>query len=432
MGRRLVSVVTAFAVLLCVAALLAWLNERFIRIPTTVGVTLSGALASILIIALDSLGIAGGLRDEAERILQTLDFTTFVLNGILSVLLFAGAMSLDARQLVRQRASILTLATVSTLISTAIIGLGSYAVFGLVGLDVPLLWALLFGALISPTDPVAVLDLLRRAKVPKKLETLIAGESLFNDGVGVVVFVVLAGIAGIGGAHHIDPTPMGALLVFVQEALGGLAFGAVLGGVGYLLCRSIDGHVVETLITLAMVVGGYLTAVSLGISGPLAMVVAGLVMSATWEEAFHHETHEHVLGFWETLDQVLNILLFAFIGLDVLLTETTGAQIVASLLLIALALASRFVSVWLPMHLVRARDGYGPGTVRLLTWGGLRGGIAISLALGLPDSPWRTHVVTATYAVVLFTIAVQGLTCMPLVRRAAAADEAASAGLGQR
>ncbi len=414
---------TAFVILLCLSALLAWLNERFFRIPTTVGVTLSGAVASILLIVLDAMGWSFGLKQQAERLLETLDFTTFVLNGILSILLFAGAMSLDARQLLRQRASILTLASASTIISTVLIGVAAWGAFALVGLDVPFGWALLFGALISPTDPVAVLDLLKRAKVPKKYETLIAGESLFNDGVGVVLFIVIAGAAGIGASGHDGGASVaGAVLLFGQEALGGMLFGALLGWVAYLMCRSIDGHIVEVILTLATVIGGYFAAAALGMSGPLAMVIAGLVMSAGKEEAFHGATREHVLGFWETLDQVLNILLFAFIGLDVLLTETTVPQILASVLLIAAALAARLISVWLPMHLVRGRDGYGPGTVRLLTWGGLRGGIAISLALGLPDSPHRTHLVTATYAIVLFTIAVQGLTVMPLVRRVVAAD----------
>ncbi|MBB5233530.1 cation:proton antiporter [Deinococcus budaensis] len=411
---------TAFAVLLCVTAGLAYLNERFWHFPTTVGVTLAGAVASIGLIALDALGVPG-LRGWAAGLLETLDFTDFVLNGILSILLFAGALGLNARQLVRQRVSILTLALLSTLISTGLIGFGAHFLFGLVGLDVPLVWALLFGALISPTDPVAVLDLLKRARVPARIETLIAGESLFNDGVGVVIFLVLAGLAGIGGSHA-EPGVVGALTLFVREALGGLLFGGLLGGVGYALLRSIEQHAVEVLLTLALVIGGYVAATALGVSGPLAMVVAGLVISATKDAAFGQETRAHIEGFWETVDQVLNILLFAFIGLDVLLTETTGRQLIASAGLIALALAARWISVALPFALVRARDGYGPYTVRLLTWGGLRGGIAISLALGLPDHPARTHLVTATYAVVLFTIAVQGLTILPLVRRAAQAS----------
>ncbi|MFC4639898.1 cation:proton antiporter [Deinococcus hohokamensis] len=414
---------SAFAVLLGITALLAFLNERYLRFPTTVGVTLAGALASIVIIALGALGLPG-VREWAAELLRTLDFTQFVLNGILSVLLFAGSLSLDARQLLRQRASILTLAFFSTLISTFLIGLAAYGIFALVGLEVPLMWALLFGALISPTDPVAVLDLLKRARVPTKIETLIAGESLFNDGVGVVIFLVLAGVAGLEGHSHGPVTVQSVLGLFAQEALGGLLFGAALGLLGTRMLRSIESHAVEVLITLALVVGGYVAAADLGLSGPLAMVVAGLVISAVKHEVFTAETREHVEGFWETTDQVLNILLFTFIGLDVLLTDTSAAQLLASALLIGVALGARWISVALPFVFLRRREGYSSYTVRLLTWGGLRGGIAISLALGLPESPWRGHVVAVTYAVVLFSIAVQGLTIMPLVHRASAATNA--------
>jgi len=415
-------VLTAFAVLLCVSALLAWANEKWVKLPSTVAVTLAGATASILLILLDMQGWTFGLKQQAVEVFQTLDFTAFVLNGILSLLLFAGAMSLDAQLMVRLKAGILTFAGLSTAISTVLIGFASWGVFHLVGLDVPLIWSLLFGALLSPTDPVAVLDMLKRAKAPKKIETLIAGESLFNDGVGVVFFIVIAAAAGLGGSSgHAEASLAGAALVFVQEALGGIAFGAALGWVTYRLCRSIDAAPVEILLTLACVVGGYVVAAALGMSGPLAMVVAGLVMSAGKHEAFGVETGEHVEAFWGTLDEVLNILLFAFIGLDVLLTPTAGAQILAGLLMIVVALGARFVSVALPMALVRRTDGYGPWTNRVLTWGGLRGGIAISLALGLPQGPYRSTLVTATYVVVLFTIAVQGLTIMPVVRRATAA-----------
>jgi CPA1 family monovalent cation:H+ antiporter len=413
-------VLTAFAALLCSTALLAWLNERFLRIPTTVGVTLAAALASGLLMLVNAFGVDLGLRETAESVLKTLDFTDFVLNGILSILLFAGALSLDARQLLRQRASILTLATVGTLISITLVGIGAWAVFGVAGIAMPIAWALLLGSIISPTDPVAILDLLKRARVPERLRTLIAGESLFNDGIGVVMFVVLGGVVGLGTDHgDFEPTVGGVALVFVREALGGMAFGAVLGYVGYWLTKSIDGHVVEVILTLAMVVGGYSGAVALGLSGPLAMVVAGLIMSAGKEIAFHGETRHHVEGFWETLDQVLNIVLFAFIGFDVLLAETTGPLLLASLGIVVVALVARFVSVAVPVRVLRERDGYGPYTTRLLTWGGLRGGIAISLALGLPDVEYRPAIVTATYVVVLFTITVQGLTVGPLIRRAA-------------
>ncbi|GAA5501698.1 Na(+)/H(+) antiporter NhaP [Deinococcus xinjiangensis] len=415
---------TAFAVLLSFTAVLAYLNERFVRLPTTVGVTLAGALASIVMVLLDTLGIVSGLRGWAANLLQTLNFTNFVLNGILSVLLFAGALSLDASQMMRQRASILTLAILSTILSTFLIGFGAYAVFGLLGLHIPLIWAMLFGALISPTDPVAVLDLLKRARVPKKIETLIAGESLFNDGVGVVIYLVVAGLAGLG-AHHAEPSVLGALGLFFREAVGGMAFGALLGGVGYAMVKSIEQHAVEVLITLALVIGGYVAAAALGISGPLAMVVAGLVISAGKHKAFGPETREHVEAFWETMDQVLNIVLFAFIGLDVLLTQPSGLQLLAAALLIGVALAARWISVALPFLFLRGNgpSGYAPYTVRLLTWGGLRGGIAISLALGLPKSEYYGTLITSTYLIVLFTIAVQGLTIMPLVRKAVDADK---------
>ncbi|MBD3782696.1 MAG: sodium:proton antiporter [Micrococcales bacterium] len=418
---------SAFAVLLCSTALLAWLNERFLRIPTTVGVTLAAALASTALIVLDALGLGVGLRDGLESVLQRLDFTDFVLNGILSILLFAGALGLDARRVLRQRVGILTLAVVGTLISTVLIGLGSWGVFTALGVGIPLLWALLFGALISPTDPVAILDLLGRARVPERLRHLIAGESLFNDGIGVVVFVVLGAALGLGGEHDVEPTVAGVAGIFLREAVGGMLFGLALGALVQFLCRTIDGHVVEVILTLAMVVGGYSAAVSLGLSGPLTMVVAGLVMSAGKDTAFHGETRHHVEGFWETLDQVLNILLFAFIGFDVLLADSTPTLLLAGLFVVAVTLAARLVSVGVPMALVRRREHYGPWTTRLLTWGGLRGGIAISLALGLPDVPERRAVVTATYVVVLFSIAVQGLTVGPVIRRAVEAAPAAGA-----
>ena len=250
---------TAFAVLLCLTAALAYLNERFFHFPTTVGVTLSGALAGILLVVLDALALPG-IGHWARLMLKTLNFTDFVLNGILSLLLFAGALSLNASQMLKQRVSILTLAVFSTLISTFLIGFSAYFVFGWLGLGVPLLLSLLFGALISPTDPVAVLDLLKRANVPARIETLIAGESLFNDGVGIVIFVVLAELAGISGGHQVRPDALSAAMLFVREALGGAALGGLLGVVGVYLLRTIENAAVEVLLTLALVVGGFVLA----------------------------------------------------------------------------------------------------------------------------------------------------------------------------
>ena len=412
----------AFAILLGVTAALAWLNERFLRIPTTVGVTLAAALTAMGLTVTHRLGFGNALYDQVVGILQTLDFSDFVLNGVLSVLLFAGALALDARQVWQQRRSILVLAVFGTLLSTALIGLGAWGVFALVGLGVPLVWAIVLGSLLSPTDPVAVIDMLGRARVPERLKVLIAGESLFNDGVGVVLFLVATAVAGVG-AHGVELSFIGVVELFLREALGGVLLGLVLGWVTSWACRTIDGHVVEVLITLSMVVGGYALANVMGVSGPLAMVVAGLIMSATADVAFDAETKSQVIGFWETLDQVLNILLFAFIGFDVLLTDTAVPTVVASVLMIAVALVARLVSVGVPLALSpRSRRFYGPWTARLLTWGGLRGGIAISLVLGLPSSPYTSQLVTVTFAVVLFSIAVQGLTVMPIARAAGEAD----------
>ncbi|MGL5827440.1 MAG: cation:proton antiporter [Nocardioides sp.] len=411
----------ALAVLLALTAFFAWLNEKTLRLPATVGVTVAGATASLTLIVLDALGVAG-VRGSAAALVEELNFSEFVLGGILSALLFAGALSLDTRQVWRQRSSIAALALVSTLISTALLGGAAYAVFRLLGIDLPLLWALLFGALISPTDPVAVLDLLKRAKVPKRIETLIAGESLFNDGIGIVVFLVFSALAGVGGHGDVDPTPISALVLFAQEAGGGVLFGLALGAVGYYFTKSIDAHGIEVLITLAVVVGGYAAAFELGVSGPLAMVVAGLVISFYKDEVFAANTRELAEDFWELLDELLNVVLFAFIGLTVLLAESDPRLVLASAILVPIALLARFVSVGIPFAWIRRREGYGPWTTRLLTWAGLRGGIAIGLVLSLPDGTNRNVLLTPTFAIVLFTIVVQGLTVLPVVRRAVAAD----------
>ncbi|MGL5809547.1 MAG: cation:proton antiporter [Nocardioides sp.] len=409
----------AVALLIVLTAFFAWLNERTLKLPPTVGVALAGAASSLVLIVLDELGLAGA-RGWAERSVEALDFSQFVLGGILSALLFAGALGLDAREVLRRRTSILVLALVSTLISSALIGLVSYAVFGLLGIDLPLLWALLFGALISPTDPVAVLDLLKREKVPKRIETVIAGESLFNDGIGIVLFLVLAALAGVGGHGTIDPTVGNALLLFAQEAGGGVLFGLALGAVGYFFTKTIEAHGVELLITLALVVGGYALAFELGVSGPLAMVVAGLVMSYVKEAVFAEKTLALTKDFWELLDEILNVVLFTLIGLTVVLAEPSVDLVAASAILVVVALLSRFVSVAIPISLIRRREGYGPWTIRLLTWAGLRGGIAIGLVLSLPPGQNRDILLTPTFAIVLFTIVVQGLTVVRVVRRAMA------------
>ena len=412
--------------LLCLTALLAFVNERFVRLPATVGVSLGGMLLALLLGLLSLLGlkapaaVLGGL-------LTRLDFNTFVLNGVLSLLLFAGALGLDTRQILAQWRSILSLALVGTLLSTALIGAASYFLLNALGLEVPLIGALLFGALISPTDPVAVLDKIKQYALPARSEALIAGESLFNDGVGVVLYLTLLGLVaavpgvGVPGAHA-DSGLGGAVLLFGREALGGALFGMVLGGLGALALRQIEQEGVETLIMLALAVGGYAAASALGLSGPVAMVLAGLCLSEVKSRVFGGSSVEHIRSFWHTIDQVINLLLFTFVGLDVLLLRPSPLEGGAGLLLVAVVLAARLISVGLPLSLLRRREGYGRYTVRLLTWGGLRGAIAISLALGLPQSPYRETLITVTYIIVLFTILVQGLSIGPLVERAVTAS----------
>ncbi len=409
----------ALGALLTLTTLLAWVNDRWVRAPATVGVTMGGALAAILLIAAEAAGIDFGLRAQFADALNRLDLSNFLLQGVLSVLLFAGALELDAREMLRQRWPIASLAVGGTLISTALIGVTSWGVFHLLGLSVPFIWALLFGALISPTDPVAVLDLLKRARVPERLKTLISGEALFNDGVGIVVFLAVASVAGLRLSDH-EVTSLGdAAVLFGREAIGGMAFGAVLGWIGYRMCKSIEDPGLEVLVTLTMVIAGYAAALALSVSGPLAMVVAGLIVSAKKHEVFTEDTIEQVDAFWTTLDQVLNILLFGFIGIDVLLTPPGWQQVAAGVILIPVCLLARHVSVTLPLAVLRRHVTHGRWTRSLLTWGGLRGGIAISLALGV-TGPHRGVIITATYAVVLFSIIVQGLTVMPIVRRAGA------------
>lgn len=412
----------ALGALLVLTTIIAVINERWVKVPATVGVTLGGALAALLLIGSHAAGIDFGLKAEIAGALTRLDLSTFLLQGILSALLFAGALELDAPEMLRQRVPITVLAVGSTIVSTVLIGGAAWGVFQLVGLPVPLLWAMLFGALISPTDPVAVLDLLKRAKVPKKIETLISGEALFNDGVGVVVFLALGSFAGLGlGSHPVDGAG-GALLLFLREAGGGLALGGLLGVITALILGWVRDSGLEVLITLTTVIAGYAAALALDLSGPIAMVVAGLIVSARKHAVLAPHGEERIESFWATLDQVLNILLFAFIGLDVLLTPTDVKEVIAGVLLIPVALAVRWFSVAVPVETMRRYAGYGAYTTRLLTWGGLRGGIAISLALGLPAGPYRSALVTATYAVVLFSIIVQGLTVMPIIRRANAAS----------
>jgi CPA1 family monovalent cation:H+ antiporter len=400
------------AILVSLSAVFAWINHRFLALPNTIGVMLIALLMSLGLIALGPL--AGGLEQELEQLMGRVDFDETLLHGMLSFLLFAGALHVDLNALARQRWVVATLATASVLGATLLIGFMAYGVLSLLGLEIPLVYCLLFGALISPTDPIAVMGVLKSAGAPETLATKITGESLFNDGVAVVVFLVLLDVAA--GGHEVAA---GAVLwLFAQEAVGGVVFGLALGGVAYAMLKSVDSYQVEVLVTLAVVTGGYAAAEALHLSAPIAIVVAGLLIGNHGRLlAMSERTREHLDTFWELVDEVLNAVLFVLIGLEVLVLAFRDEYLLATVLLIPAALLARMISVGLPIGLMRRFRTFSPHVVRILTWGGLRGGISVALALSLPQGPYRDPLVAVTYGIVVFSILVQGLTLGHVVRR---------------
>lgn len=393
------------AVLVTLAALFAYTNYRFIKLPSAIGIMLLAIVASSVLVALGALGFEG-LRLRAEVAVEGIDFGATLLGGMLSFLLFAGALHLNLEDLSSRKWTIALLATVGLVITVFIVGPAAWLVFSWIGLDVPFVYCMLFGALIAPTDPVAVLSILRRAGVSKTLETKIVGESLFNDGMAVVVFVVILEIAhgGGGGAGHVA-------LLFTEEVIGGLAFGLAAGGLTFWMLRSVDNYQVEVLITLALVTGGYALAGTLHVSGPIAMVVAGLLIGNQGRYmAMSDTTRQRLDAFWELVDVSLNAVLFLVIGLEVLRVSLTRGHISAGAVMIPVILGARLVSVSAPVLLMKLFRSFPPRTIRILTWGGLHGGISVALALSIPDDAARAVLVPVTYIVVVFSIVVQGLT----------------------
>ena len=401
------------AILITLSALFSYLNHRYIGLPTTIGVMLIALLFSLALIFIGEMGIAQ-FDDVAERLLLGVDFDTTLMHGMLSFLLFAGALHVDLGDLRQQKWVVTVLATVGVMMSTMIVGCLTWLLLNWLGVGIPFIYCLLFGALISPTDPIAVLSTLKSVGIAKSLETKIAGESLFNDGVGVVIFLVIAGLA-------FNPETVSAgttVLLFIREAIGGVVFGLGLGYAGFFLLRTVDNYQVEVLITLAMVMGGYAMALALHTSGPIAIVVAGLLIGNRGRVlAMSERTREHLDTFWELVDEVLNAVLFVLIGLEVLVLQFTREYLAAGLLMIPLVLLARAISVGVPINVLRLRREFSPHVVKILVWGGIRGGISVALALSLPPSPMRDIVVAMTYVVVVFSILVQGLTIGPVAKR---------------
>lgn len=406
-------ILNIIALLLTLAAVFSYVNYRFIKLPTTIGIMLISLALSLLLLITGKLGWLG-LSEHVSSILHRIDFHTTLIEGMLSFLLFAGALHINLNELAKQKWVILILATFGVVVSTFIIGSASWVVLNALGLNIKFIYCLLFGALISPTDPIAVIGILKSIGVPKSLEVKISGESLFNDGVGVVVFIVLLGIATGQG----EATGGSIAMLFIQEAVGGAVFGFVTGYLCFLMLRTVNNYQVEVLLTLALVMGGYALAHALHLSGPIAMVVAGLLIGNQGRRlAMSDTTRQHLDMFWELLDEIFNAILFLLIGMEVLVLVYHFEYFLAALVIIPIVLLARFFAVGAPITVLQRFRQFSPGAIQLLTWGGLRGGISVALALSLPAGSEREVILAITYAVVVFSILVQGLTLGTLAQR---------------
>ncbi|MEO6188456.1 MAG: sodium:proton antiporter [Ginsengibacter sp.] len=405
--------------IIVLAAIFGYVNFRFIKLPGTIGIMLISVVASLVVIGLGR--ISSQFFAETTRMLGTIDFHTALMKVMLSFLLFAGGIHIDAKKLKSERASIITFATVSVIISTFIVGTLMYGAIHLFGLSVNYLYCLLFGALISPTDPIAAMGILRKARIPSSLEIKINGESLFNDGVGVVSFTILLAIANLG----IENTSVwGIIWLFIKEAGGGLIFGYVLGYIGFWALRTIDNYIVETMVTLAIVMGGYFLAEKLQISGPLAMVMAGIITgNKSLDQVVSDTTRDYIGKFWEMIDEVMNAILFLLIGFEMLIVPFNMTLLWLGCLAILIVLFGRLLAVSIPIMFLRyKKNPFDRKTIPILTWGGLRGGISVALALSVPKYMYGEMFVSITYIVVIFSIVVQGLTIGKFAQKLAEKD----------
>jgi CPA1 family monovalent cation:H+ antiporter len=402
-----------FTLLIVLTAAFSYINFRFIKMPATIGVMLISLVCSLFIVI---IGVFyPSILQKPIAFISSIDFGALLMRIMLSFLLFAGAIHIDVRKLKKELTPVITFATVGVILSTLIIGGCMYFVFRLFDQNIALIYCLIFGALISPTDPIAVLGILKEAKIASSLEIKITGESLFNDGVGVVIFATLLEIAHLG-TDNLSLIQVTGL--FLKEAGGGIVWGVVLGYAGFFLLRSIDHYQVEVLITLAIVMGGYLVANNLHISGPLSMVVAGIITGNKGKElAMSDLTRDYLGKFWGLLDEILNALLFLLIGFEVLILSFPSRIIWIGLVAIIVVLLARLISVFLPTLILSFRRSFERHMLPILTWGGLRGGISVALALSLPASMHRTEFVSITYIIVIFSILVQGLTIGKLAAR---------------
>ena len=393
------------SILVSISAALMYLNFRFLKLPMTIGLMLLSLFLSLFIFLAGF--IFPSVETFASLMLSSIDFNATLMGGMLSFLLFAGSLHVDLNDLLEQKIIISILATLGVVFSTFLIGTTTYYMLGIFSINIDYIYCLLFGSLISPTDPIAVLGILKETNTPKSLETTIAGESLFNDGVGVVVFAVILSLV-IGDAH-ISFSEISFL--FIEEAVGGILFGLISGYLFFRLLKSVDNYPLEIMLTLALVMGGYSLASYLHLSGPLAMVISGLFIGNHGKMfAMSDATHKQLFSFWELIDEFLNALLFVLIGFEVLIIHFNFSYLLTGSLLIPLILLVRLIGISIPLKIMGAKTNLSKGSAIVMTWCGLRGGISIALALSLPDIPERSLIIAITYIVVAFSILVQGLT----------------------
>ncbi|HEY5254091.1 MAG TPA: sodium:proton antiporter [Acidobacteriaceae bacterium] len=409
------------SVLVGLAALFYYLNYRLLRLPSTIGVFSITLVCALLLTALDWLAPAWKIRGHVASFTSGIEFETLFMHGMLGLMLFAGALHVGVQELVANRWTIIALSTVGVVLSIALIGAGSWAVFHFLGIGVPVMLCLTFGAVVSPTDPIAVIGMLQRVQAPKDLEATIAGESLFNDGVGVVAFLALASFAGLGGDQHSTQPTLGfAAIAFIllRQAGGGVLLGFLAGHGAIRVLRSVDHRELELLITLALAMLVYTVSFQIGVSGPIAVVVAGLLIGHKGREvAMSPRTIEHVDAFWGMIDDILNAVLFLLMGLEVISTPLTFLTVIAAAAMIPVALGARYISVLIPVFFLRPWSRHPPGLVPILTWGGLRGGLSVAMALSLGGTPAKDLLIGCTYGIVVFAILAQGMTMEAVLRR---------------
>lgn len=410
----------SFSALIVLASIFAYLNYRFLKLPSTIGIMVIAIVVSIFLVMFGE-SVLPRTFGHLNKLMNSIDFTEVLMGAMLNFLLFAGGIHININDLKEQFRPVLIFSTAGVVISTFVVGFGMFYLLPFLGIQLPFIYCLVFGALISPTDPVAVLSILKQANVSKSLETKVAGESLFNDGMAVVVFTVVMQLA-IGKEVDLGVESIGLLLM--KEAGGGILLGVLLGWITSRLMREVDDYIISVLVTLSVVMGGYLVARQMHISGPLTMVAAGLFMG-NFNVKFKMKsiTQDYLIKFWELIDEILNAVLFLFIGFELLMIKDLRHFMVPGLLAIAVVLIARFISIWVPTKFMSLRTRFSPQTVKVLVWGGIRGGVSIALAMSVPKSEYSEIILSITYCVVVFSIIVQGLTIAKVANPNAIAKE---------